>query len=138
MRKFILLISLLLTFCVDASAQTENVEVAIVNGFRVCVFNGTQQDARTLASGAVGTVRKHYADMETKMIYDAPVFKVLVGVCLNRIEATMLLAKLRALFPNSFIVNDKIQLTDFVGVPSIVSQYSKEGIENIDETVEQK
>lgn len=118
MKKIVLIIISLLTF-VCVSAQ-EDGGGSVVGGYRICVFNGTQQNARTLANQAVSEVRGNFStSIATKMIYDAPVFKVLVGACLNRTEATVLLVRLRRVFPNAFIVNDKIKVDEFLGTPSM-------------------
>lgn len=118
MKKIVIIILCLLTFVV-VRAQEES-RGGVVSGFRVCVFNGTQQNARTLANQAVSEVRGNFStSIATKMIYDAPVFKVLVGACLNRTEATVLLVRLRRVFPNAFIVNDKIKVDEFLGTPSM-------------------
>lgn len=131
MKKILLILFVALLFDV---ASAENEGGNLVGGFRICVFNGTQQDARERANSAVSSVRSAIStSIATKMMYDAPVFKVYVGACLNRTEATILLARLKKIFSNAFIVNDKIDIKEFAGTPSMID-FTIEQTENIDQT----
>lgn len=119
MKKIIFLLLLLISI-LGVSAQEKH-DGSTVSGFRICVYNGTEQNARNLANGAISTVRGSISSsIAVKMAYDAPVFKVLVGACLNRTEATILLSRIRKVFPNAFIVTEKFKVEELLGTPSMM------------------
>ncbi len=89
-----------------------------ISGYRVCVYSGTDQNARSKANSAIASVNKNFEDMPVKAIYNAPIWKVHVGYCLNKTEATILLERIRAFFPSAYIVSEKINVSAFTSDPS--------------------
>lgn len=85
-----------------------------VQGFRVCIFSGSEQDARTKAKQNLELCYTQYPDMTGEIKYEAPIFKVIVGVCATRIEAIQLLSKLKPSFPKAFIMSCSIPIQEFV------------------------
>lgn len=96
-------------------ARVENVV-----GYRVCIYTGNDQNARSAAGGAVGQMSRLFGDVPTNMIYNSPVFKVHTGACLTRTEATILLGRLRPYFPNAFIVNERLSLESIATMPGVL------------------
>lgn len=84
-----------------------------VQGFRVCVFFDNSQSARGAANTAMTQLQSLYPTESHYLVYTNPVFKVLVGDCLTRAEATRLMGQLRTNFPRAFIVNEQIPLKNF-------------------------
>jgi len=85
-----------------------------VQGYKVCIFSGSEQDAREHAKQDLELCYTTFPDINGEIVYDAPIFKVLVGACVNRIEAIRLLARLKATFPKSFVMSCAIAIDDFV------------------------
>ena len=111
----------IMPICASADDNNNNQKTQSRNtvaGHRICVFNGTEQDARTQAQAAMASVSKNFENMPANLTYNAPIWKVLVGQCINRTEATILLQRIRKIFPAAFIVNERINTLDFTTAPS--------------------
>jgi len=85
-----------------------------VQGFRVCLFIGSDQNARSEAKQTLELCYSSFPDIDGEIVYEAPIFKVIVGACIDRIEATRLLARLQPSFPKAFIMSCSISVTDFL------------------------
>lgn len=93
-----------------AIASASTVPDARVAGFRVCIFFDNSQSARSAAQSALGLFQSTMPSYTGEVQYSNPTFKVLVGDCLTRIEATQLLGRVKGQFPKAFIVNEMISL----------------------------
>lgn len=89
-----------------------------VAGHRICVFSGTEQNARSKAQAAMSSINRNFEDIHAEVIYNTPIWKVHVGQCINRTEATILLQRIRKIFPNAYIVSEKINIMEFTLDPS--------------------
>jgi len=89
-----------------------------VAAYRICVFSGTAQNARAEANAAKLAINKNFENMPANVIYNAPIWKVHVGQCINRTEATILLQRIRKIFPTAYIVSEKTDIKEFTQTPS--------------------
>lgn len=85
-----------------------------VAGFRVCIFVDNSQSARSAATATQSQVVELFPSVPVYVSYPNPDWKVTAGDCLTRAEATVLLGRLRPVFPKAFIVNDMIPLSAFI------------------------
>lgn len=83
-------------------------------GMRVCVYFDNSQNARSGAGGALGRLNSIYPNLNGRVVYQNPFFKVMVGECIDRIEAARLLGVLKGTFPEAIIVNDAVSLGSVV------------------------
>ena len=131
MRFYIFLLSLLFTAIATYSQTPENLlkggedeasrqaiqnfkSTPLVQAFKICLFIGSDQNARSEAKQSLELCYSSFPDIEGDIVYEAPIFKVLVGACVDRIEATRLLARLQPSFPKAFVMSCSIPITDFL------------------------
>lgn len=72
-------------------------------GYRIRIFSGNNQTARTDAEAAIELFKQNYK-VPVYFAYENPYFLVTCGNCLSHEEAIMLLSKVRIHFPKAFIV----------------------------------
>lgn len=89
-----------------------------VSGYRVCIFFDNTQGARTAAAEAEAKFKAKFPGIPSAVIYPNPTFKVMVGNCLTKAEATILRGRVKDQFPQSTIVNENIPLTTFILDPT--------------------
>lgn len=85
-----------------------------VQGMRVCVYFDNSQNARQGAGAALGRLNSIYPNLGGRVVYQNPFFKVMVGDCIDRIEATRLLGVLKSTFPEAIIVNDGVSISTVI------------------------
>jgi hypothetical protein len=78
-----------------------------IDGVRIQVFSGNE---RAKANEAKAKVLTEFPNATIKLIYQSPNYKVRVGNFRDRIEAQQMFHELLEIFPQSFIVPDKIDL----------------------------
>lgn len=84
-------------------------------GYRICIFFDNTQHGRSLAAGALGTFRNRFPGIPGEVVYANPTFKTMVGYCLDMNEASMLLGRVREVFPTSVIVREeRMPLTNLI------------------------
>lgn len=76
-------------------------------GYRIRIFSGNSQSARTEAEAAIALFEEHFV-VPVYFSYENPYFLVTCGNCLTHEEAIMLLSKVRIHFPKAFIVTTEI------------------------------
>lgn len=105
-----------------ATAVNAYVAPPKIMGYRVCVFSDNSQSARGAAGGALSVVRSVASGVSANMIYDNPFFRVYAGYCTTKIEATILLGRLKYSFPKAFIVPFAISATDLSPVVTATAE----------------
>lgn len=85
-----------------------------IQGMRVCIYFDNSQNARSGARAALGRLNSMYPNLRGDVVYQNPFFKVMVGDCIDKIEAARLLGVLKGSFPEAIIVNDGVSLTTVV------------------------
>lgn len=90
-----------------------------VSAFRVCIFFDSSQGARDAASAAEQSFKSKFPGIPSAISYHTPTFKVMVGNCLTKTEATILRGKVKDMFPQSTIVNEEIPLATFMQNPNM-------------------
>ncbi len=81
--------------------------VSSINGYRIRIYAGNNQSARSEATSAQSQCSSLF-DVPVFLTYENPYFMVSCGNCLSQEEAIMLLAKIRTYFPKAFIVQCEI------------------------------
>lgn len=114
-----------------ATAVNAYVVPSKIMGYRVCVFSDNSQSARGAAAGALSVVHSVAAGVSANMIYDNPFFRVYAGYCTSKIEATILLGRLKYSFPKAFIVPFAISPSDLSPVVSITSDDPNKSAEQV-------
>lgn len=76
-------------------------------GYRICIFFDNTQNGRSLANGALGTFRNRFPGIPGEVVYANPTFKTMVGYCIDMTEASMLLGRVREVFPTAVVVREE-------------------------------
>ncbi len=82
-----------------------------INGYRVQIFSGSGQNARTIMSATSQKFLKNFPNFDPAQIYTeykAPYFKMCVGDFRSRGEANAFYHKIKELYPDSYVVKSKI------------------------------
>lgn len=90
-------------------AQIRANESKTVNGYRVRIFFDNKQDSRNASDAAARRFTAKYHGMQAYRSYDNPYFKVTVGDFRTKAEAQAALQRIKADFPSSFVVREKIR-----------------------------
>lgn len=138
MKRYLIGVLVALAFPVIAFAQSGHVTVRMdaeassaintersssrVSGYRVCIFSDNSQTGRAAASAAVGQLRSILPGVPSGVIYQNPFFRAYAGYCLNKIEATRLLGRLRSAFPRAIIVGETFEISNFADQYQDVTQ----------------
>lgn len=83
-------------------------------GYRICIFFDNTQNGRSLANEALGTFRNRFPGIPGEVIYDSPTFKTMVGYCLDMTEASMLLGRVREIFPTAIIREENLPIANLI------------------------
>lgn len=87
-------------------------------GYRICIFFDNTQNGRSLANGALATFKNEFPGIPGEVIYANPTFKTMVGYCLDMNEASMLLGRVREIFPSAVLVREEsMPLTNLLHSP---------------------
>ncbi len=81
-------------------------------GWRVQVFFGSGKQARATGNSIVKDINNTHIDNRAYLVYDAPYFKVRVGDFRSRYEAMRFKKKIEKSYPDSWIVEDMINLPE--------------------------
>lgn len=111
-----------------SAAVMSAVQSAKTQGYRVCIFSDNSQTARGAAHAALAQLHQSYADLSGSVIYNNPFFKVNVGYCLTRTEATVLYGKLKYIFPKAFIVGEQLPVSVFVAEDQVADNVGDEPV----------
>lgn len=79
-----------------------------IQGYRIRIFSDLGMNARTESEEAKTKFFENFPNIPIYRKYNAPYFKVYVGDFRTKIEAVKNLKKIKRVFPNAFIVPDKI------------------------------
>lgn len=148
MKRYFIGVVLALLFPLIAFAQSGRVEVRMdgsansainaarsterVSGYRVCIFSDNSQTGRAAASAAVGQLRSILPGVPAEVTYQNPFFRAYAGYCLNKIEATRLLGRLRSAFPRAIIVGESFTVSNFVGAYQDVIEADSVGTQSVE------
>lgn len=92
--------------------KTENSASSSIQGYRVSIFFDNKQDSRQQAEQIKQSFTASFPDIPVYLWYERPYFRVAVGNCLTKDEAVVLEGRVKPLFPNTFILNAEIPLTE--------------------------
>lgn len=82
-----------------------------VTGYRICIFFDNTQQARSLANGALATFRSRFPGIPGEVIYDNPTFRTMVGYCMDMTEVSMLLGRVREIFPKAVVRGETMSVS---------------------------
>lgn len=85
-----------------------------VNGFRVSIYSGKSQTARTEALEAQSQFQAMFPTVPTYLVYSEPYFTLSVGNCRDKEEALVLWGRVKNVFTKAFIANAVIPMEEFL------------------------
>ena len=77
-------------------------------GFRVQLTSESGQGSQARANDVKARFMSNYKDINSYLVWEAPNFKIRVGDFRTKFEAAMFWKQIQAEFPNSYVVDDKI------------------------------
>jgi len=77
-------------------------------GFRVQLTSESGQGSQARANDVKARFMSNYKNVNTYLVWEAPNFKIRVGDFRSKFEAAMFWKQIQADFPNSYVVEDKI------------------------------
>jgi hypothetical protein len=77
-------------------------------GFRVQLTSESGQGSQARANDVKARFMSNYKHVNTYLVWEAPNFKIRVGDFRSKFEAAMFWKQIQADFPNSYVVEDKI------------------------------
>lgn len=99
---------------VDSPAQVESFMTGMKTteytptGFRVQLTSESGQGSQAMADDVKARFITNYKNVNAYLTWEAPNFKIRVGDFRTKFEASMFWKQIQAEFPNSYIVEDKI------------------------------
>lgn len=88
-------------------------ETRFFNGFRVRVYQSSRQNAREASSAAMARFNSLFPEVVVFRDYSSPYFRVMAGNFRTRIEAEVMLSKIKENFPEATVVREKFKFPDF-------------------------
>lgn len=98
----------------DAPAQVEGFMTSMKTGeymptgFRVQLTSESGQGSQARANEVKARFMGNFKDVNSYLVWEAPNFKIRVGDFRTKFEAAMFWKQIQAEFPNSYVVEDKI------------------------------
>ena len=80
------------------------------NGYRICIFRDSGQEARGKAENVRSVFMSMYSNVQPYNTFNTPFYSVYVGDFKTKSEAMKFLKTLERNFPNAYIVSDVISL----------------------------
>jgi hypothetical protein len=77
-------------------------------GYRVQLTSESGQGSQARANEVKARFVSNYKDVDAYLVWEAPNFKIRVGDFRTKLEAAMFWKQIQAEFPNSYVVDDKI------------------------------
>ena len=87
-----------------------------VNGFRINIFSQSGNHSRGGAMAAQNNFSTRFPDMKSYVSFEEPYFRVNVGNFRTQLEAAAALERLRAAYPQAFLVRDVLNLRDLLEI----------------------
>lgn len=81
----------------------------LTNGFRIRIYSSSARGAREASLAVLRRFNSQYPRIQVYRSYAAPNFKVTVGNFRNRAEAESLCRRIKADYPDAFIVREKFR-----------------------------
>lgn len=91
------------------SISNRNQEITHIQGYTVQIYNGTSREAAQVAEDRVYQIMDN---VDPKIRYVQPNFKVKVGQFTDRLEAQKVYARLKKEFPNAIIIPERIKISE--------------------------
>lgn len=95
-------------YLLDKHLQIARYEQTI-DGYRIQIFFDSGNSSQSNANNARTEFLRRYPEIEAYVTFDSPYYKVRAGDFRTRLEAQHFLNRIIAIYPNAFIVIDKIQ-----------------------------
>ncbi len=94
---------------INAIIAARQAQVATENGFTIQVYNGS---SRSQANSVVGRLRLSFPQLDSKVRYSQPDYKVLVGFFHNRLAAYPVYEAVKERFPRALLAPTQKQKND--------------------------
>ena len=118
-----------------AKFDAQTAPVATLQGYRIRIYSGNHQLARSEAEAAKALFEENYT-VPAYFTYENPYFLVTCGNCLSQEEAMMLLRSVRFHFPKAFVVMAEIPMEAIVARPTPKPAEQEESAEQPTATTE--
>jgi len=102
-----------------------------ITGFRINIFSQSGNHSRSGAMTAQTIFSERFPDMKSYVNFEEPYFRINVGNFRTQLEAAAALERLRAAYPQAFLVRDVLNVKDLLGIIDVVEEEEKEKEENI-------
>lgn len=106
------------------SAHVERNAGKTVNGYRIRLYFDSGRGSREASASVIRRFNEMYPSVQAYRTYASPNFKVTVGNFRTRVEAEYLLRRLKADFPDAFIVRERFKYPS-IGRPDVASGKSE-------------
>lgn len=80
-----------------------------VKGFRVTIFSASGNNSKNMATAEKDAFIEKYGDVGIYLVFDEPNFKLKVGNFRTRLEARKFLEKIKASYPDAYIIKDNLE-----------------------------
>jgi hypothetical protein len=116
------------TFVADSRVNMlveKNIEynqTAAVNGFRINIYSESGNHSRRGAMAAKMAFSEHFPNAKSYVSFEEPYFKVKIGNFRTRLEATAALDSLKSTYPQAYVVKDKLNVKDLLGIITVVPE----------------
>lgn len=88
--------------------KTENAKSPGIDGFRVRIYRGLGQSARTQSEAVVAAVMEKWPGLRAYRSFESPYYKVTVGDCRTRVEALALRTRILSAYPQAFVISERV------------------------------
>lgn len=101
-----------------------------IQGYRIRIFFGNDQNARGVAQGTQGRFRNEFPGIPTYLVYENPAWMVTVGNCVTIDEALILWNKVKKSFDTAFIWRGEIPVSEIFRYDSLGQESGEAGNKN--------
>jgi hypothetical protein len=97
-----------------------------ITGFRINIFSQSGNHSRSGAMIAQNIFSERFPDMKSYVSFEEPYFRINVGNFRTQLEAAAALERLRAAYPQAFLVRDILNVKDLLGIIDVVEEEEKD------------
>ena len=96
-----------LNIVLDTAAAYNRANTNYIDGFTIQVYGGND---RTAAKEHQLDIIRNFPDVESKMVFEQPNYKVRIGQYYTRLEAQEIFTEIRTVFPRAILIPTRIYL----------------------------
>lgn len=87
-------------------------QIGEIDGYRIQILAVTGTNSKGQAEGAKNTFQIQFPEISAYISYVEPYFRIRVGNFSTRLEAYQTLMEIQGMYPNAYIIPDKIEYSD--------------------------